>query len=183
MTTSSMRMEIEAITQALKWVTTTRQAHVIFVTDSQSTLRKIESGNLRAEWTELLKRTTLKKITWIFTPGHAGVKGNERADLLAGKAKPEGKLRPDKPEIVRSVREKREKEQEELEYHHLERLRELGIRWGVCRKSKLSGSSRRLWNQPLLGTVSIYTLRDVLLQGTERLWGCPLCSDVGPSYK
>ena len=88
MTTSSMRMEIEAITQALKCVTTIRQAHVIFVTDSQSTLRKIESGNLRAEWKEFLKKTTLKKITLIFTLGHAGVRGNQRADELAGKAKP-----------------------------------------------------------------------------------------------
>ena len=33
-----------------------------------------------------------EEVVWIYTPGHAGVKGNERADELAGTAPLGGNL-------------------------------------------------------------------------------------------
>ncbi len=91
-TTSSMDMEILAISEALSWVTTTNQSHVVIITDSMSTLTKIQKGCLRTEWISYISRSKLRKITWIFSPGHAGVIGNERADRLAGRAKATGRF-------------------------------------------------------------------------------------------
>ena len=38
---------------------------------------------------------------WVYCPGHAGVKGNDRADRLAGKATITGGLRLGRPEVLR----------------------------------------------------------------------------------
>ena len=45
----------------------------------------------------------LRKILWVYCPGHAGVKGNDRADRLAEKANITGGLRLGRPEVVRSL--------------------------------------------------------------------------------
>ena len=39
-----------------------------------------------ADWLEPLRNSVLEKVTWIYSPGHAGVTGNERADSLTGSA-------------------------------------------------------------------------------------------------
>jgi ribonuclease HI len=49
-------------------------------------LKKIELGWVRKEWLSSLSCSTLKLVTFIFVPRHAGVKGNVRADRLAGEA-------------------------------------------------------------------------------------------------
>ena len=49
-TTSSMRMEVEAATAALQWVSTTQHQYIMILTDSQSMLRKIKAGVFRYEW-------------------------------------------------------------------------------------------------------------------------------------
>ena len=78
MTTSSMRMKVEAITIALRWVRWTRPEtmHVVILMDSQSVLTKVDTGQLRAEWLAVIEGTGLTNITWIYCPGHCGVKGN-----------------------------------------------------------------------------------------------------------
>ena len=43
-------------------------------------------GNIKLEWSASIKSSKLKKLAWIYTPDHAGVKGNERAYELAGNA-------------------------------------------------------------------------------------------------
>ena len=42
----------------------------------------------------------LRKLLWVYCPGHAGVKGNERADTLAGKANLESGLLLGKSEVL-----------------------------------------------------------------------------------
>ena len=86
LTTSSMVMEVKAISEALQWVATRGFKHVLVATDSMSTLQKIRSGSLYIDWIDAINKSHLRKITWLFCPGHAGVKGNERADELAGNA-------------------------------------------------------------------------------------------------
>ena len=51
-----------------------------------STLEKIRGWHLHADWTQHINDSLIRKITWIFCPGHAGVAGNERVDKLAGEA-------------------------------------------------------------------------------------------------
>jgi len=61
-------------------------AHEIFVKHSMRTLDLVRQGMHYADWKPLITASQLESITWIFSPGHAGVLGNERADVLAGEA-------------------------------------------------------------------------------------------------
>ena len=47
----------------------------------------------------------LQKLLWVYCPGHAGVKGNDRADTLAGKATITSGLRLRRSEVLRSLRD------------------------------------------------------------------------------
>ena len=85
-TTSSMCMEVRAISEAITWLRDERHVHAIFVTDSLSTLEKVRLGMHYADWKPAITASQLESIVWIFSPGHAGVLGNERADVLAGSA-------------------------------------------------------------------------------------------------
>ena len=53
----------------------------------------IQTGILYADWVHTIQDTnSISRLQWIFCPGHAGFKGNEKADQLAGSAKKEGVL-------------------------------------------------------------------------------------------
>ena len=86
LTTSSMCMEIQAITEMLKWVQHQTITRLVCLTDSMSTLAKVQSGMLHADWVAAINHSNIQCVRWIFCPGHAGVRGNERADALAGEA-------------------------------------------------------------------------------------------------
>jgi ribonuclease HI len=62
-TTSSMRMEIEAVTAAIAWLVERSTSHAVIVTDSQSMLRKIEKDMLRKEWIHLLDNANIGSLT------------------------------------------------------------------------------------------------------------------------
>ena len=49
--------------------------------------------------------SVLEKATWIFSPGHACVTGNERADSLAGSAVIDKDLILDPPTVLLCVKE------------------------------------------------------------------------------
>ena len=86
MTTSSMLMEIKAISEALIYLQENRIKNAVIVTDSMSTLQKVKKEYMYVDWLKTLRNSALEKLTWVFSPGHAGVLGNERADTLAGTA-------------------------------------------------------------------------------------------------
>ena len=67
-----------------------------------STLDKISTGMLYADWVNSIKQSNLQTVRWIFCPGHSGVRGNERADALADLAVNESTLTLD-PAIVLSL--------------------------------------------------------------------------------
>ena len=104
-TISSMCMEVRAISEAITWLRDERHVHAIFVTDSLSTLEKVRLGMHYADWKPAITASQLESIVWIFSPGHAGVLGNERADVLAGSAEIRGTLIMDPPAVRAAVQE------------------------------------------------------------------------------
>ena len=187
MTTSSMRMEVEAITRALRWVSWTRPEtmHVVILTDSQSVLTKVDTGQLRAEWLAAIEGTGLRKITWIYCPGHCGVRGNERADQLAGSSVIDGTFRRDKAEISKQLsdllREEEDASQEDSVY--IQRMKEMGVQRGDGKRLQMYGRERRIWSQRASGTISMATLRVILERGAEHIWTCPECEDAASGDK
>jgi hypothetical protein len=61
---------------------------------------------LESSCVESLQRSRLKKICFIFVPGHAGVREKERADRLAGMATVESdRVIMDRAEVLNALRE------------------------------------------------------------------------------
>ena len=136
------------------------------------------------EWLEAMTRSQIRAATWIYCPGHAGVRGNEVADGLAGQATVGAQITVDKSDLLKQLqRALREEETDCREYYGIERMKESGVLLGEGRTSRLYGKARRIHNQTTTGTVIIYTLRAILMRGTEHLWVCPECCDVAPSDK
>ena len=92
LTTSSMCMEINAITEMLEWVRHQAITRLVCLTDSMSTLVKISTGMLHADWTTAISQSSLQSVSWIFCPGHSCVRSNERADALVDQATTESSL-------------------------------------------------------------------------------------------
>ena len=187
MTTSSMRMEVEAITRALQWICRTRPEimRVVILTDSQSVLTKIDTGLLRTEWLTAIEGTNLSKITWIYCPGHCGVKGNERADHLAGASAIDDTFKRDKAEITKQLSDllRDEEDASQEESVHIERMRELGVQRGDGKKLQMYGRESRIWSQRASGTISMATLKVILERGAEHIWTCPECDDAASGDK
>ena len=57
-----------------------------------------------ADWFDTIQNSQLRRLQWIFCPGHAGVCGNERADKLAGSAIVEGSFTLDAPTVMSTIR-------------------------------------------------------------------------------
>ncbi len=87
---SSFRAESEAL-DALFWLehNTDRRDKVVILTDSLSLVSKMESGVVRENWLEVIRRI-VAWVTVCYIPGHSGLKWNEKADRLAGAAQPIG---------------------------------------------------------------------------------------------
>jgi glyoxylase-like metal-dependent hydrolase (beta-lactamase superfamily II) len=150
-------MEGMAVTRAMAWLETQTFLDVCFLSDLvMSMFRKIENGWFLKQWLESLRRSKLTKICLIFVPGHAGVKGNERADRLAGKATMESGQSMDRSDILHAIKEaSRENDSpKDIESVSLTRLYEHQVERGVAREERFSGSQRRIVNQHRTGVVS-----------------------------
>ena len=131
-------MEVEAITNALQWIAQARPltGHAVILTDSQSTLKRIETRQLRTEWLGAIGGTALESVTWMYCPGHAGVQGNEVADNLAGRALVDGEVKLDKPEVMQRLYTHLA-QAEEIEWttrYSIVRMKNLGVRKGEGKK-------------------------------------------------
>ena len=87
--TSSLTMEVESVTHALHWIASrgdSQTTHTIILTDSMSLLQKVKSGMGSPDWNVSMADIHLRKLPWVYCTRHAGVKGNDRADTLAGNA-------------------------------------------------------------------------------------------------
>ena len=178
LTTSSMCMEIKAITEMLEWIKNLPYTRAICLTDSQSTLAKIDTSKLYADWLKAINASNLQKLLWIFCPGHAGVHGNERADTLAGMADIAGELTLDPPTVLSLVKDLLSKKRVYTS-NTTDVLKGKGIQRGAGRKSDLRGSTKRISNQLLMETISLNTLRQTLLWREEKIWINP---DFDDSY-
>ena len=108
-----------------------------------------------------------RKLLWVYCPGHAGVKGNYRADRLAGKATVISGLLLGRSEVLRSLRHYLRAQS--YGHHTIDRLEKRGVERGSARRSSLKGRERAIVNQTNLGTVSKATLGKLLRDGVGRL--------------
>ena len=87
--TSSLTVEAEAVTHALRWIASggdSRTTHAVILTDSMSLLQKVKSEMGSPGWNVSMVDNHVPKLLRMYCPGHAGVKGNDPADRLAGRA-------------------------------------------------------------------------------------------------
>ena len=93
--------------------------------------------------------------------------GNERADVLAGEAEVKGDLIMDPPAVRAAVQDMLTRVAEDS--HTLNRLIEKNVARGAGRQGELYGPAKRRYNQLLMETISIYTLRWTLQRRGESL--------------
>ena len=113
----------------------------------------------------------LPKLQWMYCPGHAGVKGKDRADRLAGKATFTSSLLFGRSEVLRSLRHYLRAQSQGR--HTIDRMEERGVERGSARRSSLKGRERAIVNQTSIETVSKATLGKLLRQRVERIWAFP----------
>ncbi len=99
--TTSTRMEMEAVIQALKYAHKNKinerinihsdSAYVVNCFLEKWYIRWIEMDwddiKNRDKWEEMLHYTRLLKIKFVKVKGHSGIENNERVDFLAGEAR------------------------------------------------------------------------------------------------
>ena len=106
---------------------------------------------------------------------NAGVKGNDRADRLAGKATLTSGLLLGSSEVLRSLRHYLRAQSQR--HHTIDRLEERGVKSGSAGRSSLKGREkgreRAIVNQTNIGTVSKATLGKLPRDGVERIWAFP----------
>ena len=82
----------------------TVRPHAIILTYSMSLLQQVKSGMGSPDWNVSMVNIHLQKLLWVYYPGHGGVKGNERAERLAGKATLTRGLLQGRSEMLRILR-------------------------------------------------------------------------------
>ena len=95
------------------------------------------------------------------------MKGNDRADRLAGKATLTSGLLLGRSEVLRSFRHYPRAQSHG--HHTMDRLEERGVERGSASRSFLKGRERVIVNQTNIGTVSKATLGKLLRDGVERI--------------
>ena len=103
------------------------------------------------DWTVSMVNIHLRRLLWVYCPGHAGAKGNDRADRLAGKATLTSGLLLGKSELLRSLRHYLQAQSQG--YHTIDRMEERGVERGSARRSSLRGRERAIVNRTNIGTV------------------------------
>ena len=111
--------------------------------------------------------TPTLELLRVYCPGHAGVKGNDRADRLTGKATITSSLRLGRSKLLRRLRQ--HLRAQSRGHHTIDRLEERGVERGNARRSFLKGRESVIVNQKNIGTVSKATLRKRLRDRTERI--------------
>ena len=91
------------------------------------TLQKVMNCFLYADWAPIINNSSLERLVWVFTPGHAGVEGNERADRLAVAAIIDNNITLDGPTVLQIVAEQLKEKRPQSSSNTLCILKEKGI--------------------------------------------------------
>ena len=173
-TTSSLTMEVEAVTHSIQWLAAQCDAqitHAIILTDSVNLLQKLESEVGCPDWHTAMHSLRLQRLLWIYCPGHARVSGNEWEDRLASTAY---KLY----HIWSAAWQGRGAQEAWGTFwtwagHSIDRLRESGLEKGSSRHSTLQGQERYVFDLENIGIASRATLERLLRDGAEHVWAFP----------
>jgi len=98
-----------------------------------------------SDWNVSVANIHLRKLLWVYCPGHAGVNGNDRADRLAGKATLTSGLLFGRYEVLRSLRHYMRAQSQG--HHTIDRLEERGEERGSATRSSLKGRERAIVSQ------------------------------------
>ena len=145
--------------------------HSVILIDSMNLLQKVESAMGCPDRRTAMHSLRLRRLLWIYCPGHAGVCGNERTYRLVSKADITSGLQLDRAEVLRGLRNFLKTDKPE--HHSIDRLKERGVEKRSGRHSTLQGRERSVFNQANIGTVSRATLGRLLRDGAERVWAFP----------
>ena len=77
------------------------------------------------DWNASVVDIHLRKLLWVYCPGHAGVKGSDRADRLAGKATLTSGFLLERSDVLRSWRHFLRAQSQG--HHTIDRLEEIGL--------------------------------------------------------
>ena len=102
------------------------------------------------------------------------MRGNERADHLAGTGPIECALQMGESEVLIALKYSVDKEESESP----ERAVENGVKRGSARTKEWIGKEKLRMNQLISGTISLGTLRWLLGWRAEQVWVCPDCNDA-----
>ena len=127
----------------------------------------MKSGMGRPDWNVPMVDIHLPKLLGMNCPGHAGVKGDDRADRLAAKATHTSGLFLRSSEVLRSLRHCLRAQSQG--HHTIGRQEERGVERGSARRSSLKGReghhrSDEHWSR-FKGNVG-----NILRGGVERIW-------------
>ena len=103
----------------------------------------------------------------MYCPVHAGVKGNDQADRLAGKVTITSSLHLGRSEVLRSLRHYLRAQSQG--HHTIGRLDERGVERGTAQRSSLKGRERAIFSQTNTGTVSKATLGKLHRDGVRAI--------------
>ena len=117
------------------------------------------------DWNMSMVNIHLRRLLWVYCPGHAGVKRNDGADRLAGKATLTSGLLLGRSEVLRSLRHYLRAQSQG--HHTIDLLEERDVERGSARRSSLKGRERAIVSKTNIGTISKATLGKLL---RER-WG------------
>ena len=123
------------------------------------------------DWNVSMVDIHLRKRMWLYCPGHAGVKGNDGADTLAGTATLTSGLLLGRSKVLRSLRHYLRAQSQGQ--HTTDRLEEKRAERGSIRRSSLKGRVRTIVSQTNMGSVSKATLGKLLRDGVERIRAFP----------
>ena len=128
---------------------------------------KEKSGMGSPDWNVSMVDIHFRKLLRVYCPGHVGVKGNDRADGLEGKATPTSGLLLGRSEVLRSLRHYMRARSQG--HHTIDRLEERGVERRSARRSSLKGREMVIVSQTNVGSVSKTTLGKLLRDWVERI--------------
>ena len=116
-------------------------------------LQKVKNGMGSPDCHVSMFDFRLRKLLWVYCPGYAGVKRNDRADRLAGKATITSGLRLGRSEVLRSLRHYLRAHGQG--HHTIDRLQERSVeKGGGTLRSSLKGRERAIVSQTNIETAS-----------------------------